>query len=62
MQAAIETIEEIAGEVSENTENISDAVNEQSDMMYRVKEEISELAQISAELSEGLKVFRIKQK
>ena len=35
------------------------AVNEQSDMMHQVKEEISELAQISAELSEGLKVFRI---
>ena len=60
LQAAIETIEEIAGEVSENTGNISDAVNEQSDMMYRVKEEISELAQISTELSEGLRVFRIK--
>lgn len=60
LQAAIETIEEIAGEVSENTGNISDAVNEQSDMMYRVKEEISELAQISTELSEGLRAFRIK--
>ena len=60
LQAAIETIEEIAGEVSENTGNISDAVNEQSDMMYRVKEEISELTQISTELSEGLRAFRIK--
>ena len=40
--------------------NIADAVNEQSDMMYRVKEEISELAQISTELSEGLRIFRIK--
>ena len=54
-------IENITLEVSESTNNISGAINEQNDMMNLVEAEVRELANISESLSVGLQVFKINK-
>lgn len=61
LQNVIGRIENITLEVSESTNNISGAINEQNDMMNLVEAEVRELANISESLSVGLQVFKINK-
>ena len=56
---SIDKISNIAGSVSDSTQNVSDAAKQQESMMEGVIGEVNELSALSKELKEGLSVFKI---
>lgn len=59
LHGAMDEIDQISEQVSENTNHVATEVNEQNDQMHEVKVSIRELGKLSNELLEGLRAFKI---
>lgn len=59
LHGAMDEIDQISEQVSENTNHVAAEVNEQNDQMHEVKVSIRELGKLSNELLEGLRAFKI---
>lgn len=59
LHGAMDEIDQISEQVSENTNHVAVEVNKQNDQMHEVKVSIRELGKLSNELLEGLRAFKI---
>ena len=59
LHGAMDEIDQISEQVSENTNHVAGEVNKQNDQMHEVKVSIRELGKLSNELLEGLCAFKI---